>query len=482
MIMSIVLVLMLFLSLFVCCSDEGVSETPKLELEQPDPVETPQPDTGWIYDESGYFAYYEYEMDTKADIRIYLEPDVGCPENVTIYETGLEQEKRYGYMDLNFNKLSGAVNYLPSPFENGICSIFKEDGTSYFVDTNFNKLENQIYNMILDGNNIYYYGYTVNGLPEFQILSDVDPDEFLVPVFFDSDPATGKPYDYRRTGFKTLAAYYDKSIDENEGLTLEAEYISAGIFKDGLCSVVKPTSEGRFRTGYIDTKGNLAIDYIYDGGSYFYEGYATVYIKEDNESTDLEPGSYVIDTENNIIAGPFRMCDNFRNGFCKVYISEKFMGNFINTEGELLNDEEYILMEDFFDGIALVSTVNSTGFIDTEGNHIEKMNLREARRFSDGLAAVMNQDQYWGYIDTDGNWVIEPRYRYAGSFYNGFALVRERHGQSGYLRDKEGNKYLEELNLIEFTRFNDDGYALAKSEYIEDGDMKTKYYLIQLLP
>ncbi len=86
---------------------------------------------------------------------------------------------------------------------------------------------------------------------------------------------------------------------------------------------------------------------------------------------------------------------------------------------------------EFSDGRASVATVGdgglAYGFIDTTGAMVIEARFAEARDFSEGLAAV-GEDQgggrrLWGYIDAAGAWVIEPSFESAGDFSEGLAPV-----------------------------------------------------------
>jgi len=59
-------------------------------------------------------------------------------------------------------------------------------------------------------------------------------------------------------------------------------------------------------------------------------------------------------------------------------------------------------------------------------------------------------------------------YTYACEFNEGYAYVRDRLSAKGYLIDKAGNHYLEDLELNGITKFNENGYALGfKKEKVE---------------
>ena len=63
------------------------------------------------------------------------------------------------------------------------------------------------------------------------------------------------------------------------------------------------------------------------------------------------------------------------------------------------------------------------GFIDKEGKLAFGRPFQQARPFSQGRAAVLEQGK-WGYINKKGDFVLKPIYLEAGSFHNGLAPVR----------------------------------------------------------
>ncbi len=63
------------------------------------------------------------------------------------------------------------------------------------------------------------------------------------------------------------------------------------------------------------------------------------------------------------------------------------------------------------------------GYMDTTGRVVIQMQFKDARSFSEGLAAV-EVDGKWGYIDRNGQVVIQPQFHQARAFKNGRARVK----------------------------------------------------------
>ena len=62
---------------------------------------------------------------------------------------------------------------------------------------------------------------------------------------------------------------------------------------------------------------------------------------------------------------------------------------------------------------------------------------RSKKDYKEGLAPVMNDEEFWGFVDETGKLVIPCRYRQVGSFSEGLAYVSEDYQFYGYI-DKTG--------------------------------------------
>lgn len=79
----------------------------------------------------------------------------------------------------------------------------------------------------------------------------------------------------------------------------------------------------------------------------------------------------------------------------------------------------------FSEGLAAVRRGTGWGFAGPFGSALEiGGDWLGARDFGEGLAPVQDRGGLWGYVDRQGNWVIEPRFDNAYSFSDGLAGVR----------------------------------------------------------
>ncbi|MGB7844866.1 MAG: WG repeat-containing protein [Candidatus Acidiferrum sp.] len=87
---------------------------------------------------------------------------------------------------------------------------------------------------------------------------------------------------------------------------------------------------------------------------------------------------------------------------------------------------------EFSEGRAIIGCV-PLGYIDASGKPVIAPAFDEARRFSEGLAAVKGSDGKWGYVDKVGKLAVPPQFEEAGDFSEGLAAVANDKGEWGYI-------------------------------------------------
>lgn len=187
-----------------------------------------------------------------------------------------------------------------------------------------------------------------------------------------------------------------------EGLAKAAvNYDAVGDFHDGLAMVHKGD-----KYGFIDKLGNEVIPCIYD----------------------FLPG---------------RLNYNFHDGLAFVMQGEKHF--FINKEGKEAFPYNYDYATYFSDGLAVVGKGDKYGYIDTNGKEVISLTDKYiGESFSDGLAAVWNDDGKYGFIDKKGDLLIPYTFEDhdgingAGYFNEGLAIVYKNDKPSCI--DKNGNE------------------------------------------
>ncbi len=174
--------------------------------------------------------------------------------------------------------------------------------------------------------------------------------------------------------------------------------------------------------GYIDKKGNLAIEPEYTMVFPFKHGLAGVWTKEDrlfinrNGSVALSylgvVNSLTKDPNDRewskrFIARGVYFFLTISEGMVSFPLSGKW--GFVDTLGNVKIKPMYDRVQDFQEGLALVYLNGKYGFIDTKGTLAIPCTFNEASGFSEGMAGIMI-DCKWGFIDRSGSIVINPQF------------------------------------------------------------------------
>ena len=153
-----------------------------------------------------------------------------------------------------------------------------------------------------------------------------------------------------------------------------------------------------------------------------------------------------IDRTGKIVIEPqFEFANDFVEGLSLVGIrNDELKSGYIDETGKIV-----ISLQsggsDYSEGLAAVGAGEFTmhgsgdhkfGFVDKTGKLVIETSFREARAFSEGLSAVMNDERKWGYIDKTEKVVIPFQFEDAFSFSEGLACVLTN-GLFGFI-DKSG--------------------------------------------
>lgn len=136
-----------------------------------------------------------------------------------------------------------------------------------------------------------------------------------------------------------------------------------------------------------------------------------------------------------VIHPQFNSAQKFSEGLARVGLG--YHVGYIDQTGKIVIHPNYLWGGKFCEGLARVRSVNKTlGYINKEGNPINKQSLDGGLDFGEGFAPVMINNK-WGYMDQNGEIVIEPQFDEAEKFDNG--LARVRNGWQSHTIDKAGN-------------------------------------------
>jgi hypothetical protein len=96
---------------------------------------------------------------------------------------------------------------------------------------------------------------------------------------------------------------------------------------------------------------------------------------------------------------------------------------YIDSTGKIVIRPQFVWAEEFSEGLAAIENEDGKhGYIDESGRIVIEPKFDNWTDFSEGLAAV-SIDFEWGYIDKAGNWAIPRRFAEGRPFSGGLALV-----------------------------------------------------------
>ncbi len=145
-----------------------------------------------------------------------------------------------------------------------------------------------------------------------------------------------------------------------------------------------------------------------------------------------------------------------------------------------------------------INAQNKYGFVNESGQYVIQPQFKQAKNFSEGLAAVKVEDskgQHFTYIDKTGKIAIEKSFISANNFHEGFAVVSYMLGFS-VLMNKQG-EYIYTKPTVEFMGimvedrisyrrkdkfgfFNSEGKMVSKHIYDEVRQFKNGYARVKL--
>ena len=241
-----------------------------------------------------------------------------------------------------------------------------------------------------------------------------------------------------------LAKFMDRDskkwgfIGKNGDILIEPKFSEVGDFSEGFATAKLQ------KWGYINTKGEEAIPFMYDGAGLRSQGLMAVKVGE-------KWG--FIDENNSIVVPPsYLAVDIFIRGIAQVIRRERAeiypQYAFIDTNGKLIVPfGKYQTLSGFYDEFTAVQDQEYiSSFIDSSGNVALPQVFDAAHHFCEGLAFVSQGEEWddkWGVIDKSANLVIPPFfYRPYSDFSEGLALVRLEREYILFFIDKSGEPML----------------------------------------
>ncbi len=225
-------------------------------------------------------------------------------------------------------------------------------------------------------------------------------------------------------------------VDEHGEWKIDPVFEQTGVFSEGLCWAQLPGQP----CGYIDAEGRWVIPPQFDSARDFHGGLA---IAKSGRS------QVVVKRDGAVVATPDDsrfLCD-----YSEGLSSAQFDGGvgFLSEDGQwefkiLAAERPQYPGHHFSEGLVDLTVDGLTGYVDSSGNWRIQPAFTLADPFSEGLAAVADDNYIVGFIDRDGRYVITPSSEYgsAGAFRNGLAPV-------GIVLDVTGSYIIDMLGYID---------------------------------
>lgn len=226
-------------------------------------------------------------------------------------------------------------------------------------------------------------------------------------------------------------------IDKTGKIVISPRFTDAGPFKEGLALVKESTLYG-----YINSTGQFVIKPQFHYSS-FEDAQKIIYPYTHPDSLVLSPSRSKPQT--------YLTASSFSDGTALIYGEEDISSScwFIDQSGASLFKRRFGYAGLFSEGLAPIIDGDQYGYINKKGEQVITTTSPYLKEFSEGLAAVgftssetNSQDFAYGYIDTQGKIVIKPQFSSAGSFSKGYAFVHDKQtGQKGLI-DRNGKLWL----------------------------------------
>ena len=335
-------------------------------------------------------------------------------------------------------------------------------------------------------------------------------------------------------------------IDQKGKIAINPQFGKANIFRDGLALVRSSGRDGKY--GYIDKKGKFVIAPVYSVAQDFSEGVAWVQMEGQPPMLIDKKGKMLLQIDSLIQAYPFYdgiaaigVFANGQEGFefidkkgltavttaegvvINVPLTDGVYGfqnteskkwGFKNKNGDVIINEQFDVVSQFFDGMAVVVSGGKYGVINKKGEYLINPQYDELDYDSDGLFSARVGKKYgwvnkkgdivinpqfdgvwsfygnklapvemgnkWAYIDRSGQIAINPQFDGALPFNGSYALVEGNGNKVGFI-NKKGEFAIHPLyniddkDVVEYIHANMQNVYGIPSQYFKD-DAKFNFY------
>lgn len=316
----------------------------------------------------------------------------------------------WNFMDKNGKLLSKYVFEKVGDFSEGLAPCFVESAGWVFIDTKGEILKTPLIFAAVDNSDIWSQKILSGFAEGYALMGSETKDRSSTVILIDKN---GK-----------MKAQCTGAIG------------AGGKFSGGLAPIRTDIN----RWGYVDTRGDLAIDPNFYRARSFQEGLAAVTA---GESLVSEKWGF-IDKQGDFVVKPiYSFVGDFSEGLAKVRTGNLY--GFIDKSGNIVANTAFEEARSFLEGFAAVKRGGAWGYINKKGEVAVNYTFDDAKDFSGGLAPVRvkgaGYSTDWGYIDKTGKLVLQPKYERAEPFSDGLALVvekfpKEQRGRARYNKIK----------------------------------------------
>jgi hypothetical protein len=251
-------------------------------------------------------------------------------------------------------------------------------------------------------------------------------------------------------------------------LAIEAKYLRATVFHEGLAWVVAPGKEPTA----IDKSGEVVFS-MPDATkvSYFNEGLAAFGRKNPEGETQY---GYV-DKKGNVVIEPiYWVALHFSNGVAPVMLNEKMGMGYINRKGEMEIAEQFAIALPFsVSGYGRVMSLeHHWGVIDRKGVYVLNPNYEDIT--IDGADFSVKENGKTGLMDKNGKFIVPPDFKTLMPFYDESFTLASLDGAKYGIIDRTG-KFTVDPQFDLGTSFIRGAAVVVSGNYFGIVDVKGKY-------
>jgi hypothetical protein len=292
---------------------------------------------------------------------------------------------------------------IPAEFSN--CEAFSENGLAVVVKNKMNVIINTKGEEIptdINGFKIIQgaFGFAPKGYEDGLLAVESNnkwgylnaSGKIEIPLKYDYVTAFESGFAVASIGTKFFVL--DKKGTEIPVTTLNV--VELKHFSEGLA----PVKTADKKVGFINGKGEIAIQPQFNSVGYFSGGYAWAKNSDEKVGFINSKGEWVIKPA-------FEAASDFDPVSKVARVKEADTWLYTDAGGKKTYVKDTDVWGEFTDGLAKGKQLDKIGFYNSKGEWVIKPQFEAVREFKNGYAAA-KVDGKWGIIDGLGNWVIKP--------------------------------------------------------------------------